>query len=136
MTEGQEPEARPSSLATQRDRENAIYLYQNTQLTASEIGGMFGVTRQTVHAWVDAAGVPRRGQVPHRADREETTGEMAIPVDDGEPSDLAAVVAEMSRQVTSNATRLGYIEGVVDTLIRLQTERRRSDDPPAPQPER
>lgn len=44
-----------------KDKQEAVRLYQETDLTVEEIASRFNVTRPTIHRWADEAGVPVRG---------------------------------------------------------------------------
>lgn len=102
-------------LPTQRDRDNAVWLYQHTQLPEGVIGERFGVTRQTVHSWVQAAGVPLRGPVPHRSDVED---EIVLSDVDAEQA-LPTAVAVVLRALAEQSAALGRIEGSLNALVQL-----------------
>ena len=60
-----------------KDRAAAVRLYEESNLTSEQIGAKYGVSRQTVHRWIQSAGVPLRGPRGPR-----NTGE--VPVVEGE----------------------------------------------------
>lgn len=57
--------------AGRKERQEAIKLYRDTDMSVDDIGSRFGVSRQTVHRWINDAGVPLRGAMGPRSHEED-----------------------------------------------------------------
>ena len=87
--------------ATKKARAEAVRLYTETDLTTEEIGARYGVSRQTVHRWITAAGVPLRGPMGPRNREPE---EAQLPAD-GLPAVLGRLmdaIDELRRELSAH----------------------------------
>ena len=67
MVDKRKPSKGVSRLATARqERDRAVKLYTETRLPVGEIATHMGVSRQTVHRWLRAAGIELRGPMGPR----------------------------------------------------------------------
>lgn len=68
-----------SGVTAEEDRALAIRLYRDSRLPAQEIAVLVNVSRQTVHNWVKAAGVPLRGTHSGTLSMDDSPDDMPVP---------------------------------------------------------
>jgi transposase-like protein len=98
------------------EKELAVRLYRDTRLPSADIGQLVGVSRQTVHNWVRAAGVPLRGARsggPMQADA--ATGDVFIELRIAMETTAAAINANLM----ALTARVGACEASIQQLIGL-----------------
>jgi hypothetical protein len=89
-------------------KRRAIELYQTTNLACAAIARQVGVSRETVHRWLQAEGIT--------VVRRNGTRPVTIPPSD-EASRLTDAIAEVHRDL---AIIMGRLEGLVDALNELK----------------
>ncbi len=92
----------------------AVTLYTTTDMPVEDIGRQFGVSRQSVHNWLRAAGVPPRGpRGPRR---------IHLPPDEALTGEVLRQLAEIRSALTRLEAVAAHLQGALDTLVKLTSK--------------
>lgn len=112
----------------QDERNLALKLYAESRLPVEEIASIFGVSRQTIHAWLKAANIPQRGPMgPRKTSGVDTGGDAAtteisstaLTIMQVEHGELLRNQENMVRQLSDLANAVATLKGSLDVLIAL-----------------